>query len=307
MIPSNIVDNIQTAGDTCPICGSISTRAVREVRGQRTGVMRPVHFCYSCFSISVKTDYKETHDVLRADLEWNKSKIERNTLYARGLIGNLLSRRRGIRSVLEIGCGIGTLLNVASKEFGLKVEGFDINEEAIVWGNRNFNLEMKAEPWNSSSFSRADLLLNISCLEHIAQPRGLIAEMAAFARKRGAGVFISVPFFNPRSWHYLNEESDGSEGTPFHDNDVHVTLFSFLGITSVMREFGMPCFQYLKRDGWSGFLFTKNFPILKSGPLSKESDRLREKWRNASVTLLNSVECPECMKPSAPDIFLHRE
>ncbi len=281
----------------CRVCGQETSHPVRRLVGQRTGCLRLTRFCTSCLSLAVESDYREDRAALLSDLEWNRRQIERNRELAQGLLGDLRRLLPGMRSVLEVGCGIGTFLSVAKEEYGLAVEGYDVNEEAIAWGNEHFGLKMNAGEWNASRPDAADLVVSISCLEHIAEPRPLLAEMASYAVRRRAAVFISVPMFNPRSWRYLEEGCEHDAGSPFFDNDVHVTLFSSLGLVEAMRQFGLPAFQVVKRKGWAGVLFSKAFPWRQRRALRSEADQHLHRWAKRARAEIESEECPSWIAP----------
>ncbi len=273
----------------CPVCGKDAQVWIRPLRGKRSGRGWPAWFCRSCFSLSVESGYREDQAALEADLEWNRGMIERNRVLSRGLLSSILALRPGITSVLEIGSGVGTFLGIARDEFGLSVQGYDINAEAVRWGNDALGLSMSAEEWSAASGSDADLVVSLSCLEHVSNPRPLLREMASFARSRGAGVYLSVPFFLPKDWDYLEDGREDDEASPFFDNDVHVTLFSKIGLTDAMAELGLPVVTPVSCQGWSGLLF-------EAGPSRQPAgDDWIAKWRRHAVAKFRDGSVPRCL------------
>lgn len=255
----------------------------------------PLYFCQECYSFFNPSGYKEDEKQLEKDLAWNIGVIARNEEYARSLFSRLTSSHPEIRRVVEVGCGIGTALHIAEKEFGMKCCGFDVNSAAVTWGIGNFGLKLSDEFWNAKREIEADLITCISCLEHVEEPRGLLKEIAKRCVAKNSAAFISVPFLEVHHWKYLDDPSPERSGTPFFDNDVHVTHFSVLGLVKAMRDFGLKRFEIIN-SGWMGILFHPEKSLM-----GKRRARLRfRKWeagyRERVNAALASDECPACLR-----------
>ncbi len=131
---------------------------------------------------------------------------------------------------------MGTFLNVAKDHFP-KVTGYDTNNYAVDYGKQHFNLDLRNEVWSSDKSEQYDLIVCLQVLEHLDQPRILFSQLAN-AAKKGMGLVISVPTLNRNRWKYLLDPDPQKEGTPFFDNDVHITHFSGKGLREIGKQFG---------------------------------------------------------------------
>lgn len=96
--------------------------------------------------------------------------VERNRGWAKTLFENILQLEPSIQSVLEVGCGIGTALEVATKKFKLSTVGYDTNTCATDWGKENYSLSLNSELWQQGVSENSDLTLCISVLNILKNP-----------------------------------------------------------------------------------------------------------------------------------------
>lgn len=238
----------------CPVCASPFTAYLRHVPTRRTKRWIPLYVCLDCDSMSNPSGYVETPAQLSADLQWHISVAERN----RDAAGRLFDRlaTAGVRpsTVLEVGCGIGTALEVARGR-GMRVFGFDTNIQSTEYGRATFGLDLVGDEWSSDTPTGViDLYVCLSVCEHLEQPRRLIADLCAAATRDHAALFIAVPIVDRRLWTFLLDPDPYVEGTPFFDNDVHVTHFSRQGLETVVREFGASSYEFFLGGLWNGGL-----------------------------------------------------
>lgn len=207
--------------------------------------------CHSFWNLSL---YKEDALQLERDLQWGIGVAERNRDAAKRLLDKLAANGASLASVLEVGCGIGTLLTVARSR-GSKVTGFDVNALAISYAKDNNTLDAHSQLWSSTTKTdNISLFLCISVLEHIAEPRPLIRELCQAALLHRASLFISVPFFDNHHRPFLSDPDPHLPGTPFFDNDVHVTHFSRSGLETALRREGLHHLTFIEAGLWNGFL-----------------------------------------------------
>jgi len=165
-----------------------------------------------------------------------------------------LQEKLPFKSVLEIGCGIGTLLDTASRR-QIKVIGYDSNPFAVRYGKENFGIDLRSELWDSRTLDyKNDLVISISVMEHLEAPRTLLKEIAEYCLNCNSSAYISVPFLEFDRWHYLFDPDPLKEGTPFFDNDSHVTHFSRYGFVKMCKQFGAKSELLVTTKGWSGYL-----------------------------------------------------
>ncbi len=239
----------------CPVCGSAYTAYVRDVLTRRTKREIPLYTCMTCRSFWNPSGYREDEAQLKRDLQWNLSVRERNIRAANTLFDRLLEDGIEPRSVAEIGCGIGTLLGVA-RERGMEIVGYDVNGLAIEYAKTELGLDLNSTLWSSeTSTPPIDLYLCISVLEHIDEPRPLLSELCKAAQAQQAALFISVPFVDEDKWHFILDPDPWTSGTPFFDNDVHVTHFSTKGLLTAFEQFGCSGAKFFKGGLWHGVLW----------------------------------------------------
>lgn len=242
-----------TQGGPCPVCRSAVTGYLRDVPTVRTGRMLPLYGCFACRSFWNPSGYVEDDRVLRLDLAWGKSVVERNTKAGNALFDTLAALGESPVRILEIGCGIGTMLSVAESR-GIRAIGYDVNPIATDYA-RLQGVDARTEAWSAdTALPKIDLVLCISVLEHIEKPRPLIEQLCLGAIKHDAALYVSVPFLEERSWRFIETAAPNEPGTPFIDNDVHVTHFSKSGLLCAMKDFGLASFKPVTTGLWHGFV-----------------------------------------------------
>ena len=238
----------------CPACDAPFTAYVRDVPTRRTNRLIPLYACLDCRSFWNPSGYRETDAQLKKDVDWGVSVEERNRAASARLFDHLEQRGVEISSVAEIGCGIGTLLNVA-RERGYRAVGFDVNRHAADYATKVGKLDVRSEFWSAeTALPPIDLFLCISVLEHLDQPRPLIENLCRAALRNRAALFISVPFLDRPKWEFVLDPEPTRQGTPFFDNDVHVVHFSTPGLLSAMESFGLRDIEEVRYGLWHGLL-----------------------------------------------------
>ncbi len=235
----------------CPICASPFMSWVKTLPKKIGGTVE-LFYCMECESFS--SPFSVPANNPPSDVEWHKSVLKRNLKWSHNLLQQLIEK--GMEGpIVDIGCGIGSLLLAADKA-GISGVGFDLDTVACEYGRNEFGLNLRGELWHEEDSPDFGLITIISVLEHIHQPRELIRDMIYAARARNAKIFISVPFFN-RDWWKLLHTDNFTPGHPFEVPHAHVTHFSHRGLDTVCRQFGAKDLQLIQvKGGWLGFLVT---------------------------------------------------
>src|SRR5688572_1078406 len=113
----------------CWACRRASLVRVASLRGSRTGVRAPLYICTSCRSAYQRPGYREDDQALREDLGWHLGKSTSHADHARKLIQHMLELRPHARTLLDIGCGVGTTVAEA-QGLGLSAVGVEPNPYA---------------------------------------------------------------------------------------------------------------------------------------------------------------------------------
>lgn len=235
----------------CPICNKNYMIFLTHKKTIRTHREIPVYYCMHCESFSNPSGYKEDEKQLLMDLEWHKSVAERNSKYGRYLFDLLKKNNVDTSRILEIGSGIGTILKIA-KEINSSGVGYEVNKYTSSYASEVNNVDVREEFWTSKTDCSFTLLICIMVLEHIEQPRELIKNMVDACIRENASLFISVPFLDRDKWKFIHDPDPKSNGTPFFDNDVHVTHFSSKALEEIIREFGMNSVTWVREGLWHG-------------------------------------------------------
>lgn len=239
---------------TCPICAEPYLVYITKKKTNRTKRDLPLYGCLACRSFSNPSGYIEDELQLELDFEWHKTVEERNTRSSRVVFKDLKKRGTNFSRILEIGSGTGTFLK-AAKEFGAQGIGYDVNPLTRAYARDVNNVDVRSEFWSADTdCGPFSILVCISVLEHIAEPRAILRDMVEACLRENAQLFISVPLVAKDKWKYLYENNPRAPGNPFFDQDVHVTHFSPEGLENTMMEFGMSSVERIETGMWQGAL-----------------------------------------------------
>jgi FkbM family methyltransferase len=236
--------------EKCVVCNSPYVSFVKKLPNKQNQDV-DLFYCMECesffspFSVPNKVS---------SQLEWHKSILDRNLRWATDLLTNIQQKTSIDGPIIDIGCGIGSLL-LAAKQIGLEGIGFDIDEESCIYGSTKYNLKLIGTHWERKNSPQCGLITCISVLEHIHYPRPLIKDLVNVAKENMCSLYISVPFLNRDWWKFLLTDNL-TQGHIFEYPHVHITHFSSKGLETVCREFGAKSFEPLKvaGGGWFGFL-----------------------------------------------------
>lgn len=232
----------------CPVCKSRHIALAKRIDSERGGAT-DVYYCMECESFC--SPFAAEH-LNGPTLNHHLRVRERNVGYTQTLFEKLAETCRP-RRVLDVGCGIGTLLHAAREAHGIDGVGFDLDEAACAYGRENFQLDLRGQAWTpEADVPPIELITCIMVLEHIKWPRPVINDLLKGARKYGCPVFVSVPWFNRAWWKFLTQPVE--PGSPLYEPWVHVTHFSEQGFVKVCRQLGATSVVRLGGIAWPGYL-----------------------------------------------------
>jgi 2-polyprenyl-3-methyl-5-hydroxy-6-metoxy-1,4-benzoquinol methylase len=142
------------------------------------------------------------------------------------------------RSLLDVGCGEGVLVHRWAGRMGRRrVVGIDLEEESIqtAWAHRRApNLEYRTIAGDTLPFAdeEFDLVCAIEVLEHVADPRRTLAEMARCAERH---LLISVP--REPLWRALNV-ARGAYVSQLGNTPGHLNHWSKRAFAALARRHG---------------------------------------------------------------------
>jgi SAM-dependent methyltransferase len=244
----------------CHCCGSTQTDYIQHYVLRRSLSVAPMYLCQNCKSISVDfNDVKKHYPQSKSSdaIAFHKYVRERNEKWSRVLLQQI----RTIKGqdyqpscIIDIGCGIGTLLGVAADN-GLRSVGYDIDPLAIAEARKDSRLIIHDSLFSYTSHQEINALVCcIAVLEHLHRPLSLLRDIAKYCRSGNHSAFIFVPLL-PDNWSRFLFESVTAKGNPFFDNEEHVTHFSTSSFESAWLEaFGSEPIQ-LAAGGWVGYFY----------------------------------------------------
>ncbi len=174
--------------DACLLCGSSNLTLI----DARAGINR----CGDCSFkfVSPRPTQAAIHDYynITANYDnWLGEHKERTTLWTRRF--SIVSRLRSSGSLLDVGAGIGTFLDIAQKN-GFDVHGTEVSEKAIGITKKLYGIDLlhgslEKQKFNECSF---DVVTLWHVLEHLPYPKLTLSECKRIL-KPGGHLIIAVP------------------------------------------------------------------------------------------------------------------
>ena len=220
----------------CPACASRYVAYVQDVLGRRTGRRFSQFACLDCRSFFHRSAYQESDEQKKYDFEYLFNARESHQKLHSQLFLELKTRVPHIKSVCEVGHGLGLFLN-AARDFGCDGYGFEVNAECHKFAKLELDLCCELGMFTCDHNRNYDLIVAIQVFEHLESPRDLFSTMRDKLNADGA-IYISVPFIHRHEWPFLWNAAQKPGSAPpdiFYDNDVHITHFSVDG----MRQMGI--------------------------------------------------------------------
>lgn len=258
--PLRPVDRHYAVGYECHCCRSRDTVYVQHYVLRRSLAVAPIYLCRGCGSISVDHDVVRRHYPVSKSLgaiQFHKRIKPRNEIWAAALLDRIDSVR-GPRdrpqTVIDIGCGIGTLLGVAASR-GARAIGYEVDALAVAEARLDSRLEIHDELFDSrSTRHECALVCCIAVMEHLLRPVDLLKEIADYCHSSNSQAFVFLPML-PAAWRPFLKESAQLKGNPFFDNEEHITHFSRQRFLAAWTEvFGVPAVRMVA-EGWAGYFF----------------------------------------------------
>jgi SAM-dependent methyltransferase len=144
-----------------------------------------------------------------------------------GKVSKLIDK--GIKQVLEVGCGNGVFLNFLRKK-GIDCVGLELNRESVEECKAK-DLKVKAELLSEhklNSKEKYDMVCSFQVLEHIPDVRGFIVDSLSVLKKGGLLVFAV-----PNNEAFLVKKGSGFFNMPPH----HMGLWDKNSLVSLTKFF----------------------------------------------------------------------
>jgi len=240
----------------CHCCASKNTLFVQHYILRRSMAVAPLYLCIACGSISVNHAVVRRHFPRASSekaLRFHRSIVERNRKWSNILFDKINAQVKGksIDTVIDIGCGIGTLLGVAADR-GMNAIGYELEPLVLAEARLDRRLTVHGTPFGRDAKAKGNTLVCcIAVLEHLDKPLALINDIACFCRASNASAFLFVPKL-PKNWSSYLSQSALAKGNPFFDNEQHVTHFTpECFAKACANSFGSPLVE-LAAGAWAG-------------------------------------------------------
>jgi SAM-dependent methyltransferase len=211
----------------CPACGDSADRTVGEVHG--FGIAR-CKACRTLFTdrLPAEPEVKDYTDYYHAGNLAVPAFVQERL---REIVGEFASYRRTNRW-LDVGCGAGTLLSAAS-ELGWAAVGTELSPPAVD-AAREAGLDVRLGELGELRFEAEafDVVSLVEVLEHVPEPRRLLAEVAPLLRPGGA-LYLTTPHVRGINARLLGTDW-GAVAPP-----EHLQLFSVRGMRSALESCGL--------------------------------------------------------------------
>ena len=215
---------------TCPVCGTTEHARWRAPGG------RPLVRCRGCRLVWANdAPEADTHEQAVGDSQiYTNDQLAKRPFFRRSwheLLEAIERIQGGPGRLLDVGCGIGTELEVA-RDRGWQAKGVELSAPSLKVA-RASGLDVMAVPLADAGFAAAsfDCVTVNHALEHIPRARPLLAEIRRVLRPDGL-LFVSVP--NLDAWPHRV----GAHRLGLAFNDDHFLFFTPSTLDRLLRTAG---------------------------------------------------------------------
>lgn len=224
---------------------------VRKMPSVRSDAQIDLFFCEACGTAAMPFEANHSDEVLRAGVGFHERILDRNIAWSQKLWRMLRAYGINPRTVLEIGCGSGATLEVGKRVGVERAIGFDLNPFVLEHAREQFpSVEFRDELWSAATDPQgAEVVMCLSVLEHINDPRPLLSEFAAYCRAADGFLAVSVPILSFELRGHVMAPL--AKGSPFRSAEEHVVHFSLAGFRQILKNAGALAIKAHQVGGWN--------------------------------------------------------
>jgi 2-polyprenyl-3-methyl-5-hydroxy-6-metoxy-1,4-benzoquinol methylase len=137
------------------------------------------------------------------------------------------------KTVLDVGCASGALLQALRSSGPRELIGVDSAEYPVSFGKANYNLDLRCETIESADLADEyfDLITMIDVIEHVEDLKAFLSNVRRILKPAGA-VFVSTPNYDS---YYLARD----DWSCLYQDFEHLQYFSKQSLSSLFSGFGM--------------------------------------------------------------------
>ena len=144
-----------------------------------------------------------------------------------------IAGQKPARSYLDIGCGFGFSVDMATRIFGWNAIGLDPGALAAA-GREMLGIRIESDSAVTDATAPYDAIVCMEVLEHIADPHVFLTGLHSRLSDAGT-LIISTP--NAR---YLDTDPDGDMLLPLLSGGYHAILYTAEALANIVRHAGFP-------------------------------------------------------------------
>ena len=201
----------------------------------------------------------------------------------------LFRQKEGNKTLLDFGCGSDSYLNLARKA-GWSTIGMDFSEKAILSVQSSGHkaiLYQSEDAWNEINNDSIDLIRMNHVIEHIFEPRKLLAQLRSKLKSNGI-LYLSTP------------NAGGYSATKYKNHwrglecPRHVILYSPSTLTTLLKESSFSDIKIIHEENPKDAIRSKAYSAFAETPIaSEEIERLPNKrnlfLRSSLYSKLNAI------------------
>ena len=251
----------------CPVCGASGPHSLvlsvpsSAIRGSIV-TFAQCRDCHCAFVIDFQPPTYETTSISEASLRFYVEQGAGFDTFARTVF---VAAQKPVRNFLDVGCGFGFGVDMASRMYGWNAVGIDPGPLAAA-GQKMLGIRLDRGALSAGRLDEPayDAIASIEVLEHITEPHAFLAELRGVLSGDGTLV-LSTP--NAR---YLETDPGGELLLPVLSAGYHAILYTAQGLTDMVRRAG---FQNVSVAESAASLFVVASPCGWLPRLSCEIDR----------------------------------
>jgi 2-polyprenyl-3-methyl-5-hydroxy-6-metoxy-1,4-benzoquinol methylase len=219
----------------CPGCGADRPRRLFEKRGFTFVRCEECSLVYANPQVDESLALREYRGAASSDLWIDVLTSPRQLELDREKFSEILDELepfRGGGRLLDVGCSIGLFLDLALRR-GWEGSGIEFGERALVYAREELALDVTDQPLAEAGIEpeSLDVVTLLSVLEHVHEPRRMLADVARVLKPGGA-LFLIVPNLASLACRILHEHAATFDGRN------HLVYYTPATLADLLRRCG---------------------------------------------------------------------